>query len=328
MEKIDIVLPWVDGEDPSWLKEYQKYARLEYGDSRAIRYRDFGTLKYIFRGFEKFMPWINKIFFITCGQVPEWMNVSHPKLELISHSDYIPAQYLPTFNSHTIELNLHRINNLSEHFIYFNDDTYIVDNIKPSRFFKDGRPCDIYGLNALQPVTNATHYLISNILCINNKFNKQKVIANNWTKWFSLKNGVGLLRTMLLLPFPYFTGFIDPHQPNSFLKSTLNTVWELYGDEMDATCRCRFRKANNLNQYIFRYYQLVKGISIPKNVFKTSKMVPLNDSNVDYAIKEIKMQNKKLLCINDSNLENFESTREQIINAFNQILSEESSFEK
>lgn len=328
MEKIDIVLPWVDGEEPSWINEYQKYSKLEFGDARSVRYRDFGTLKYIFRGFEKYMPWINKIFFITCGQVPDWMNVSHPKLELVFHSDYIPTEYLPTFNSHTIELNLHRINNLSEHFIYFNDDTYIINHIKSSRFFKDERPCDIYGLNALQPVTSATHYLTSDVLCINKKFSKHRTFTNNWTRWFNLRNGSGLLRTCLLLPFPHFTGFIDPHQPNSFLKSTLDAVWTIYKDELDKTCKCRFRRADNINQYIFRYYQLVTGISVPTNVFRTSQIIQLNDCNVTHAIKEITTRKKALLCINDSYLENFELIKSQIINAFDQILCDKSSFEK
>jgi len=71
---------------------------------------------------EQFAPWVRKIHFVTCGQKPEWLNADHPKLSLVNHSDYIPQQFLPTFNSSLIEIYLHRIPDLTEHFVYFNDD--------------------------------------------------------------------------------------------------------------------------------------------------------------------------------------------------------------
>lgn len=68
-----------------------------------------GYLKYWFRGVEKYAPWVHKIYFVTCGQKPDWLNENHDKLVLVNHEDYIPHEYLPTFSSHTIELNFHRI---------------------------------------------------------------------------------------------------------------------------------------------------------------------------------------------------------------------------
>ncbi len=113
MSGIDFVLTWVDGNDPEWQK-----ARAEYDTERALgnkasHYRDYGTLKYWFRAVEKFAPWVDKIHFVTCGQKPEWLNEENPKLRLVSHSDYMPADYLPTFSANPIELNFHRIEGLS-----------------------------------------------------------------------------------------------------------------------------------------------------------------------------------------------------------------------
>ncbi|MBR6908270.1 hypothetical protein IKN40_07520 [bacterium] len=85
---------------------------------------------------EKFTPWVNNVFFVTCGHYPSWLNLNHPKLKFIKHEDYIPKEYLPTFCSHTIELNFHRIKELSEHFVYFNDDTFIINHMRESDFFE------------------------------------------------------------------------------------------------------------------------------------------------------------------------------------------------
>ena len=122
---IDFVIPWVDDTDELWLKKMAEFTGQDtkIGNCEA-RYRDWDTLKYWFRGVEKFAPWVRHIYFISDNQKPEWLNTEHPKLKWIKHSDYIERQYLPTFSSHTIEWNLHRIEGLSENFVYFNDDVF------------------------------------------------------------------------------------------------------------------------------------------------------------------------------------------------------------
>ena len=107
---------------------------------RDARYRDWETLRYWFRGVEKFAPWVNKIYFVTCGHVPSWLNLDADKLVHVKHSDYIPEEYLPTFSSHPIELNVNRIRGLSEHFVYFNDDTFLCRSIPKEIFYRDGKP--------------------------------------------------------------------------------------------------------------------------------------------------------------------------------------------
>ena len=137
---VDAVIIWVDGNDPDWQAQMSKYRHETSADDRIVRYRDMGFLKYLFRGIEMYAPWIRMIHFITCGQKPEWLNCNAPKLHLISHSDYIPAEYLPTFNSHTIELNFHRIEELSERFVYFNDDHFLISETAQDDFFHNGLP--------------------------------------------------------------------------------------------------------------------------------------------------------------------------------------------
>lgn len=106
-------------------------------------------LRYWFRGVEKFAPWVNKIFFVTYGHMPKWLNIDHPKLVVVKHEDFIPSQYLPTFNSQLIEFNFCYIKDLSERFVYFNDDMFLLNDVSPERFFKDGLPCDLAGMDSM-----------------------------------------------------------------------------------------------------------------------------------------------------------------------------------
>ena len=104
---IDFVIIWVDGNDKQWQAEKAKYdGKTVTNANSEVRFRDWDNLQYWFRGVEKFAPWVNKIHFVTWGHLPKWLDTTNPKLNIVNHKDYIPSKYLPTFNSHTIELNL------------------------------------------------------------------------------------------------------------------------------------------------------------------------------------------------------------------------------
>ena len=330
MDKIDFVLIWVDDSDPVWQADFETYSEIEFGDARKIRYRDWGTLKYWFRGVEKFTPWVNNVYFVTCGHVPEWLNLENPKLKFVQHSDYIPKEWLPTFNSHTIELNLHRIKGLSENFVYFNDDTFIIDYLSKERFFKNGQPCDIAALNAYQPSGDMTdHIAINNVALINQQFCKASVIKTNFAKWFSPSYRGRLLRTAALMAYPKFTGFIDPHLPNAYKKDTFHKVWGLYEESLAKTSESKFRKMDNVNQYIFRYYQLVTGNFQPINPKNTSLSYSVvNDTVFALAVENIKTQKKPLICLNDGDISDFTAAKKSLCDAFETILPEKSGYEK
>ena len=102
---VDIVITWVDGSDPNWLAEKKMYTK----KSNNVRYRDWDNLVYIFRGIEQFMPWVHKIYFVTWGHLPKWLNIDNEKLVIVNHQDYIPEKYLPTFNSNVLDLNMFRM---------------------------------------------------------------------------------------------------------------------------------------------------------------------------------------------------------------------------
>lgn len=330
-KKVDFILTWVDGSDPEWKQEKNKYDNNGSTDSREIRYRDWDNLQYWFRGIEKFAPWINKIHFITWGHVPEWLNINHPKLNIVNHTDYIPEKYLPTFSSHVIELNFHRIKELGEHFVYFNDDTFIIDNVNQTDFFKKGLPCDIA---VIKPIINtfreSTGAIVSNNMeIINTRYKKNKVIKRNFSKWFSLAYKKHLISTILMLPYHQFTGFLNPHLPNSYLKSTFIELWNEEEEVLDKTCQNKFRDGRDVNQWLFRYKQLVEGQFIPRSA-DIGRTYNLTNDNSD-VIHAISNQRYKVICVNDNDKEvikDTEKVRNEIINVFQTVLPNKSSYEK
>ena len=253
MEKIDFVVLWVEGSDKEWLKEKNKYSNEKIDIvNDAKRYRDYELLKYWFRGVELFAPWVNKIHLVTYGHLPRWLDVTNPKLNIVKHDDFIPKEYLPTFNSHTIELNLHRIHGLSEHFVYFNDDMLIINKVSPEYFFKKGLPCDSWQEDILvldkTSDLNFSHILVNNLKVINSNFNKRKSIKNNFFKWLNFKNGKGNLKNLLLFGWKNIAGFYNYHMPSSFLKSTFVEVWKKEYTILNNSCITKFRDDNDVNQ--------------------------------------------------------------------------------
>ena len=113
---MDVVIAYVNGLDPVWQKEYEKYTNTPILEKR---FRDWGTLKYLFRGIEKNMPFIRKVHLVVSGesQVPEWVN--RQEVDVVLHRDIIPEQLLPTFNCNPIEMHLHNIKDLDEEYLYF-----------------------------------------------------------------------------------------------------------------------------------------------------------------------------------------------------------------
>ena len=325
---VDIVVLWVDGADPEWLNEYSKYKGLS-GDQRASRFRDWENLRYWFRGIERYAPWADKIHFVTWGHLPQWLNTASSKLNIVNHRDFIPKEYLPTFNSHTIELNIHRIQGLADQFIYFNDDNFIIAPVSEKRFFRNGLPCDMAVSNVLSPNDNGIDGIImNNLVIINRHFEKSKVLKKNRGKWFNPRYKSQLYRTFVLYPWRLFTGFVDPHMPNAYLKSTFSEVWKAEPDILDNTCKSRFRECTNVNQYLLRYWRLCKGEFSPYNVENDSAFYQIQDSNIDAICQAIEKREKKVIGISDVDTGlDFEAAKTKIIASLDRILPEKSSFE-
>ena len=279
-DKIDFVVLWVDGSDPEWLKEklyYQNNGKVDTNDiqNSINSYRDMGTLKYWFRGVEKFAPWVNNIYFVTCGHLPEFLNVNHPKLKIVNHKDFIEEKYLPTFNSSAIEMNILNIKELSERFVYFNDDTFLIDKVSKKDFFENGLPKGYAILSPVIPTCSFEHNIINNIILLNKHYDMKCVLKEQKKKFYSLKYGKDLIRTLFLQHWDYFCGFKESHLPHAFLKSSFDECFRLYRDDFVNTWSHKFRDRDDITQWLVEYWQYINGKFEPTST-NIGKMIHLS----------------------------------------------------
>lgn len=325
---IDFVIPWVDNSDPVW-RTQRDSCLSEQQIPDESRYRDWDTLRYWFRAVEKYAPWVNRIFFITCGHLPDWLNQSHPKLRIISHSDYIPQEYLPTFSANPIELNLHRIPDLTETFVYFNDDTFLNAPVSPEDFFIAGLPCNCAVMEPFLPVEPGDpypHILLNDMAFINRHFHKQSVLKQNKSKWYHPVYGKYLLKNMYYTPGALFSGFRNLHIPSSMKKSTFNKVWSLEPELLHNACKNKFRSLEDVNQNIFTFYDLCCGNFSPRSA-QFGKCYGIGISNEEM-YTDLLIGKHKLICINDHpNIKAFEQEKANLITVFQQKLPQKSAFE-
>ena len=135
---IDIVYTWVDGNDPKFVEKKKKYlVDNNLISDVEIRYQNINELYYSIKTVLKYLSWINKIYIVTDEQIPilDEEIINSGKIIIIDHKTLIPEEYLPTFNSDVIESYLHNIPNLSEIFLYNNDDVFFLDYVYPEDLF-------------------------------------------------------------------------------------------------------------------------------------------------------------------------------------------------
>lgn len=327
---IDFVVTWVDMDDPKWKKELAKYSGKidnSANEMSEARFRDYGFLKYWFRGVETFTPWVRKVHFVTADQKPDWLNINHPKLELVNHTDYIPEKYLPVFNSNLIELYLHKIPDLSEQFVYFNDDVFVINHIPKERFFENGLVKDIATFRTNFGWSQFEKNLNNNIHLINKHFDKKEIFKSDSKKWFDLSYGKKARLNHLLKFYDKFVSLRTPHNAQPFLKSTFEDVWQNCEEELTQMSTHRFRTSEDYTPELFRTWQICRSNFLPYNTYQDTKMFPLLIKSKQ-AIKAIREQSYKLVCINDNvHIRNYQKTLEGLKQSFESILPHKSGFE-
>ena len=340
MEKIDFVLPWVDGSDKVWIALKRKYENSTVDMSYDLeanadcRYRDYGLLKYWFRAVEQFAPWVNRVYFVTYGQKPVWLNESNQKLRLINHDEYIPADYLPTFQSNTIELNLHRIADLSERFVLFNDDVFLLRSIKPEFFFKNEQPviCSDLSIPSWIGSNYASRVILNNSWSLKLSLNVEHLVWKNIWKFTNLR-ALGFARAVKnLLSFAVNRTLIVGsfgHLAQPHLKSTLEEIWRVQPKIMERTSQSRFRTDDCVNQWLISAWDMISGRFYPANEKRRGRLVTLDADNIDSICDLIRKQSYPELCLGERrNCQNLELCIKRVAAAFGELLPEKSSFEK
>lgn len=330
LSDIDFVVLWVDPNDPAWQKEKNKYTPNATDDVQLIRYQSWDNLHYWFRGVAAYAPWVRKIHLVTCGQLPAWLNTEHPKINLVSHSDYMPATALPTFNSNAIEAGMHRIPDLAEKFVYFNDDMFLTAPIRENYYFQHGLPVDMPGL--IKPPAQMEEgpfasLIKNNTAVLSAHFDKKQALKKNRAAWFNPLYGKTFLRTLRYINAKDFPGFVMPHLSTAYLKRDFEKVWEKEAKVLTATQHYRFRSREDVSHFLMRNWRMCEGAYVPKN--STGKYYSLDGEKMAKAVAAAIIKGRyPEICINEvcSGAE-FEQVKQIVNGAFASRFPDKCEFE-
>ncbi len=339
---IDIVLPWVDDSDPVWKAERAKYLG-EFHEKKSNLshyFRDWDTLRYVFRSIEKNMPWVRKVHFLTCGHLPKWMNTDAQKLCFHKHTDFFAQRTaLPTFSARPIEMNLMNIPDLAEQFVYFNDDTVVMQPIGPDRFFKDELPIDYLVLDIprggwlydkIRVKDPYVQTVKNSIKLLNNVYPLAHLRSNSPKLFFDPSyKASDRMRNRILSLIGKYKWIKVNHNPQPFLLSNLKECENLFPDEIAATRTHRFREYTDLNQYLFRDIALMSGRFYP-HYFDDDHCIVLA-SIKHYTEERHYLSEKNFICLNDTQFlssEEYPRLREMVIEDMEAAFPKKSSFEK
>lgn len=292
---MDVVITYVNGLDPLWLQDYSRTA----GESiLKKRYRDWGTLRFLLRGVEKYMPYTGKVHLVVArdSQVPEWIN--RDNVHVVLHKDIIPEEHLPTFNSSMIEMFLHRIDGLSERYVYFNDDMFPLRPIPEESFFVDGKATIGF---------RKVYFKMSD-------YKKLVFMSDSLAR-----AALGKKRSLYAVR--------PQHICSPMLKSCCEELYSKVESQiMDSLSPLRERK--NYNQYLFLDYMLFSGKAISRSL--SVKHFSLGASSIGKISDFITAPGRDFACINDVTMSEtrFLSCRDSILEAFGRRFPDKSKYEK
>lgn len=295
---IDVIIPYVNGSDQNWVRDFIQATRTH--NPTAERFRSWGTLKYLFRGIETYMPFIRQIVLIVAreSQIPIWVNQENVRVVL--HKDFIPKQFLPTFNSCTIESYLWNIPGLSDRIVYFNDDIFPINRLYVGDFFTEDIPHI-----GFRPAEEYTSRLMFKMQC---------------------RSSMDLVTKGLKLPTYEAGKIIRPHHITTAMTSRgLKAIKDLCEDMIPATISVT-RLPKNINQYIYAYYHYFTNDYIDGVV--DYKYFAVSDANIESIVNEISVGFTHLVCINDSdNIKNYAKVRDKLIRGFERKFPNKSKYE-
>lgn len=293
---MDAVITYVNGLDPVWQSEYSKCVGME--TFLVKRFRDWGTLKYLLRGICVNMPFVRNVYLVVSGdtQVPSW--VDREQLRIVRHSDIIPSELLPVFNSQAIEMFLHRIEGLDEEFLYFNDDFFPMLPCSEEDFFIGGRPC---------------HHMSRHWLTLGNGF-----------RYVVKQSFLFACEVAGLVPPAYYLR--PQHTVAPMLRSLCEELYSSREKELLSSVT-PLRENCNYNQYIFSDYIYLKGKAACRKI--SNKHFSLAVAGIGQMEKFIDSPTCKIVCINDVKIPDskYLSYRTRLLAAFERRFPDPCRFE-
>lgn len=237
---VDIVYAWVNGTDPAFAQRYSKYTN---SSAQCDRVMSSNELLIGLTAICHHQRWVRQVIIAVDQQdfSLDFLPPGCPPVHFVDLSEFVPQQYLPTFNSHVFETFLWRIPGLSEHFMYLNDDMILARPINPASLFQqsdavawgasftaaDGEPNGTGNTTLMKANLRDPPYSIPPDPSI-----AQLPAGSAWL-WPRINNAV-LFRSAF--------GGVDPaghdsHSAMLLTKQAMQRTWDLFGDRLDAPLR-------------------------------------------------------------------------------------------
>ncbi|MGQ7310900.1 stealth family protein [Microbacterium arabinogalactanolyticum] len=330
-EPIDFVVTWVNDQDQEWRRRRAfaqgGNAESDDSDSSDVRYRDWGLLRYWFRRVEEYCPWVRTVHFVTDTELPTWLDVAHPRLNVVD-GRALKGHDVDTYSSRSIESRLHAIEGLSERYVYFNDDFFIGRPLPPEFFFRKGVP---YGVNVPTILADGdyrAHAMLYASGLINRNFSRRSYIRTAMRRTLRPASGGMLLRFPLFLACSRIPPVTDTHVGIPLLKSV---VLEAYGAEPEAIEQSRqavFRSRNETAPiYFAQMWHLATGKYFARSKRALGMYFSLASSPIGEIVGAIESDRYAQFCLNDGNVSDPDGVRARVNAAFQHAHPRPSSFE-
>uniref|UniRef100_UPI003A5C89F2 highly active truncation of GlcNAc-1-phosphotransferase, S1S3,N-acetylglucosamine-1-phosphotransferase subunit beta n=1 Tax=Homo sapiens TaxID=9606 RepID=UPI003A5C89F2 len=270
---IDVVYTWVNGTDLELLKELTELKRSKRDplipecqgkqtpekdkcyrdDISASRFEDNEELRYSLRSIERHAPWVRNIFIVTNGQIPSWLNLDNPRVTIVTHQDvFRNLSHLPTFSSPAIESHIHRIEGLSQKFIYLNDDVMFGKDVWPDDFYSHSKGQKVY---LTWPV------------------------PNGGSGGDTFADSLRYVNKILNSKFGFTSRKVPAHMPHMIDRIVMQELQDMFPEEFDKTSFHKVRHSEDM-QFAFSYFYYLMSAVQPLNISQVFDEVDTDQSGV------------------------------------------------
>ena len=265
MEKIDAVITWVDGSNPAYQRKLKEY--LPDNNTLKRQYFQANEINLCVASIVKYAPFIRKIFIVTDKQRPNLDSIKHlvtlDKVEIIDHEEIFRENKdcLPTFNIRSIDALLFKIKNLSDKFIYFNDDMFLVKETSQEDWFINNKAVltGVWAKTYNKQVIKTISHRIKKFLNVRPSFNAAQSKAANIVGFHDR----------------YFKSY---HCGRPQIKSVIKNFYDTNPERLKNQIRHKFRDGRQYMPYSLCWHLLIK-----KNLYvesSTNKLVEINRSKI------------------------------------------------
>jgi hypothetical protein len=279
--EIDVVYLWVDDQDPTWQKKRAGHrpAGESAVSSAKSRFRQFEELICSIQLLAANAPFVKRVFVVVDEQQPRLEKITRElpfEVVVVNHAEFIPAKYLPTFNSRAIAAHLHLIPGLSERFLFCNDDVFIARPSTIDDWF-DGQKLR---LRFTETAFEALETLEPNEVLYRARW-KTKALADS-KGW-------------------HVSDRMPQHAAYPLSKKILTEIWRLFPKELEQTSAARFRSSEAVLPELLACYFAIGNNLAAASETSSYKYVPMNEASgiaplIDLALKPNHFLS---ICLND-----------------------------